>query len=321
MKKFIYFGIAISLFSCKDAIKSQANSEYLIAENIKFEEPTINSNLTITTKADLLGYWVGQFKDDMPQNENEEEYFDEDFYGIDYEYNKKITFSIDKIKGTEIIGHSIVSGNIQKFTGKITETPIAFEINAKEPGNEKSDGKFLLSIKKNDTLLSGKWNAFKKTENKINRRKLELSKKIFEYNPNNKIEDRFVDFHKSAIKKIEYDSEDSVGNPIKDSYDDEQYYTTTDTIYKINPSTEILKKELVENLSKGDVFILRNLIFARHGFAFRDKTLRSFFDYHSWYMPVFSNVTEDLTAIEKKNIELLLRFEENAKEYYDHFGR
>ena len=119
MKKFIYFGIAISLFSCKDAIKSQANSEYLIAENIKFEEPTINSNLTITTKGDLLGYWVGQFKDDMPQNENEVEYIDEDFYGIDYEYNKKITFSIDKIKGTEIIRHSIVSGNIQKFIEKM----------------------------------------------------------------------------------------------------------------------------------------------------------------------------------------------------------
>lgn len=321
MKKIIYFALAISLFGCKDAIKTEVNNDFLIAENIKFDEPTINTNLTITTKADLLGYWVGQFTDDMPQNENEEEYIDEDFFGIDYEYNKKITFSIDKIKGTEIIGHSIVSGNIQKFKGKVTETPFTFEINVKEPGNEKSDGEFVLTIKKKDTLLSGKWNAFKVKENKINKRKLELSKKIFEYNPNNKIEDRFVDFHKSAIKKVEYDSEDSVGNPIKQSYDDEQYFTTTDTIFKINPSTEILKKELVENLSKGDVFILRNLIFARHGFAFRDKTLRGFFDYHSWYMPVFSDVTKDLTKIEKENVALLLRYEENAKEYYDHFGR
>jgi 3'-phosphoadenosine 5'-phosphosulfate sulfotransferase len=38
-------------------------------------------------------------------------------------------------------------------------------------------------------------------------------------------------------------------------------------------------------------------------------------------MPVFSDVTKDLTEIEKKNIALLLRYEENAKEYYDHFGR
>lgn len=321
MKKIIYFGLAMSLFSCKDAIKTEANNDYLIAENIKFDEPTINTNLTITTKADLLGYWVGYFTEDMPQNENEEEYIDEDDFGIDYEYNKKITFSIDKIKGTEIIGHSIVSGNIQKFKGKVTETPFTFEINVKEPGTQKTDGEFVLTIKKKETELNGKWVAFKKADNKINQRKLELSKKIFEYNPSNKIENRFVDYHKSAIKKIEYDSEDSVGNPIKESYEDEQYYTTTDTIFKINPSIEILKKELVENLSKGDVFILRNLIFARHGFAFRDKKLRGFFDYHSWYMPVFSDVTKDLTAIEKKNVELLLRYEENAKEYYDHFGR
>jgi hypothetical protein len=321
MNKIIYLGIAISLFSCKDAIKTESNNDFLIAENIQFEEPTINSNLEINAKADLLGYWVGDFTDNMPQNENEVEYIDEDYFGVYQDYNKKITFSIDKIKGTEIIGHSIVSGNIQKFKGKITETPIAFEINAKEPGNETSDGEFVLTIKKNDTLLSGKWNAFKKSKNKISHRKLNLSKKIFEYNPNHMIEDRFVDYHKKTIKKVEYDSEDSVGNPIKEIYEDEQYYTTTDTVFKINPSTEILKKELVENLSKGDVFILRNLIFARHGFAFRDKTLRSFFDYHSWYMPVFSDVTKELTDIEKKNINLLLRYEENAKEYYDHFGR
>lgn len=320
MKKIIYFALAISLFGCKDAIKTEANNDFLIAENIKFDEPTINTNLTITKKADLLGYWVGKFTDDMP--EPEEEFVEEDeFYDVDYEYNKKITFSIDKIKGDEIIGHSIVSGNIQKFKGKVTETPFTFEINVKEPGNEKSDGVFILIIKKKETELSGKWNAFKKTENKINQRKLSLFKKIFEYNPNNKIENRFVDYHKKTIKKVEYDSEDSVGNPIKETYEDEQYYTTTPTIFHINPSTEILKKELVENLSKGDVFILRNLIFARHGFAFRDKTLRSFFDYHSWYMPVFSDVTKDLTKIEKDNVALLFRYEENAKEYYDHFGR
>jgi len=321
MKKIIYFAMAISMFGCKDAIKTESNKDLLIAENIQFEEPTINSNLEINAKADLLGYWVGNFTDDMSQNDDKVIEIDEDYFGVDEEYNKKITFSIDKIKGTEIVGHSIVSGNIQKFKGIVTETPFAFEINAKEPGNEKSDGEFILTIKKKDTLLSGKWNAFKKTENKINQRKLELSKKIFEYNPNNKIEDRFVDYHKSALKKIEYNYEDSLGNPIKQVYDDEQYYTTTDTIFKINPSTEILKKELVENLSKGDIFILRNLIFARHGFAFKDQKLRSFFDYHSWYMPVFSDVTKDLTVIEKKNVSLFMRYEENAEEYYDHFGR
>lgn len=321
MKKIIFFASALALFSCKDAIKTEANNDFLIAENIKFDEPTINANLEINAKADLLGYWVGEFTDDVPYEESQNDDVEYDIYGNDNEFTKKITFSIDKIKGTEIIGHSVVSGNIQKFKGKVNETSNEFEIIVKEPGNEKSDGEFTLAIKKKDTLLEGKWEAFKKKENRIYKRKLTLQKRMFEYNPNNKIEDRFVDFHKSTMKKVEYDSEDSAGNPIKEFYEDEQYYTTTDTIYKINPSTEVLKKDLVENLSKGDIFILRNLIFARHGFAFRDKNLRSFFDYHSWYMPVYSDVTDELSDIEKKNIELLLRYEQNAKEYYDHFGR
>lgn len=322
MKKIIYFALAIFLFGCKDSIKTEVNNDHLVAENIQFEEPKSNTNMTITAKADLLGYWVGEFIDDTSNEEDEDvEYIDEEIMNVDYDYFKKITFSIDKIKGSEITGHSIVSGNIQKFKGQVVETPFVFIINVKEPGNQKTDGEFVLSIKKKDTLLTGSWDALKKKENKVHRRKLKLTKKIFEYNPNHKIEDRFVDYHKSAIKKIEYETEDSLGNTIKDSYDDEQYFTTTDTIFSINPSTELLKKDLVENLSKGDVFVLRNLIFARHGFAFRDKMLRSFFDYHSWYMPVFSDVTKDLTEIEKKNIALLLRYEENAKEYYDHFGR
>ena len=323
MKKILLFTSVFAFFSCKDSIKTETNNDFLVAENIKFDEPEINTNMTITAKADLLGYWVGEFIDDTAydENGNEEEYIDEEIGNVDYDYFKKITFSIDKIKGSEITGHSIVSGNIQKFKGQVVENPKVFIINVKEPGNQKTDGEFVLSIRKKDSLLTGSWDALKKADNKVSKRKLKLAKKIFEYNPNHKMEDRFVDFHKSAIKKVEYDSEDSLGNPIKESYDDEQYFTTTDTIFSINPSTEILKKELVENLSKGDVFILRNLIFARHGFAFRDKSLRSFFDYHSWYMPVFSDVTKDLTDIEKKNIALLLRYEENAKEYYDHFGR
>ncbi len=323
MKKILLFTSVFAFFNCKDAIKTETNNDFLVAENIKFDEPEINTNMTITAKADLLGYWVGEFIDDTAydENGNEEEYIDEEIGNVDYDYFKKITFSIDKIKGSEITGHSIVSGNIQKFKGQVVENPEVFIINVKEPGNQKTDGEFVLSIRKKDSLLTGSWDALKKADNKVSKRKLKLAKKIFEYNPNHKMEDRFVDFHKSAIKKVEYDSEDSLGNPIKESYDDEQYFTTTDTIFSINPSTEILKKELVENLSKGDVFILRNLIFARHGFAFRDKSLRSFFDYHSWYMPVFSDVTKDLTDIEKKNIALLLRYEENAKEYYDHFGR
>lgn len=67
--------------------------------------------------------------------------------------------------------------------------------------------------------------------------------------------------------------------------------------------------------------MLRNLVFARHGYTFKNKPLRYFFDMQEWYIPVKSDVKNELTSIEKKNIALLLRYEQNATEYYDVFGR
>ena len=83
----------------------------------------------------------------------------------------------------------------------------------------------------------------------------------------------------------------------------------------------MLKKADVENLKKGDLTIIRNTIYARHGYSFKNRPLRVFFDAQPWYIPVHTDITTDFTDIEIKNIELLMSFEENAAEYYDSFGR
>jgi len=90
MKKIIYFALAIFLFGCKDSIKTEVNNDHLVAENIQFEEPKSNTNMTITAKADLLGYWVGEFIDDTSNEEDEDvEYIDEEIMNVDYDYFKK----------------------------------------------------------------------------------------------------------------------------------------------------------------------------------------------------------------------------------------
>jgi hypothetical protein len=38
-------------------------------------------------------------------------------------------------------------------------------------------------------------------------------------------------------------------------------------------------------------------------------------------MPVSTDVRNDLTDLEKKNIELIKRYEEHAEKYYDEYGR
>ena len=310
--------ILIVLVGCKDAIKNESPTNE-IAENISFGTPDITKNLVIVTKADLLGYWVGEFNSDLTDEELESiEKLDST---QSYNIRKKITFSIDNIKGDNIEGHSVVSGNIASFKGKITEDEGKFYITVEETNNKSTDGLFNLVVAVGDKNLTGKWRANNSINVPIYSRKLSLKKQFFVYNPENKLEEQFVDYENTKTVESEYESEDSLGNPIMEKYRNDEFYTTTEAVDTLNPSKEIIKKELVENLSKADIYILRNLIFARHGFTFRDRKLREYFDNHSWYMPVFSDVKNELTTIEKKNIDLLLRYEQNAKEYYDTFGR
>lgn len=306
------------MVGCKDAIKNETPANE-IAENISFGTPDITKNLMVISKADLLGYWVGEFNSDLTDEELEEvEKLDST---QSYNIRKKITFSIDKIKGDFIEGHSVVSGNIASFKGKITEDEGKFYITVEEINNKSTDGLFNLVVAVGDKNLTGKWRANNSINVPIYSRKLSLKKQFFVYNPENKLEEQFVDYENTKTVESEYESEDSLGNPIMEKYRNDEFYTTTEAVDTLNPSKEIIKKELVENLSKADIYILRNLIFARHGFTFRDRKLREYFDNHSWYMPVFSDVKNELTTIEKKNIDLLLRYEQNAKEYYDTFGR
>jgi hypothetical protein len=86
-------------------------------------------------------------------------------------------------------------------------------------------------------------------------------------------------------------------------------------------STRLLKEGDVENYSAGELRIMRNEIYARHGYSFRMKDMRSYFDEQDWYMPVSTDVTSKLTAVEEKNAALIKRYEKYSSEYYDSFGR
>lgn len=88
-----------------------------------------------------------------------------------------------------------------------------------------------------------------------------------------------------------------------------------------NASLDLLKTGDVENRYKADLEVLRNAIYARHGYSFRNPRMRAVFNYVEWYIPVSVDVTAQLTEIEKKNIALIKRYESHAGKYYDAFGR
>lgn len=80
---------------------------------------------------------------------------------------------------------------------------------------------------------------------------------------------------------------------------------------------ETSKKKLVENdlLDKGDweLTLMRNEIYARYGRKFADPYLASYFKSRSWYRvnPSFSETM--LTATEKYNAELILKYQNRKK--------
>ncbi|HEX6280134.1 MAG TPA: YARHG domain-containing protein [Pyrinomonadaceae bacterium] len=86
-------------------------------------------------------------------------------------------------------------------------------------------------------------------------------------------------------------------------------------------SQRLLKTADVENLTKGELELMRNEIFARHGYCFNRKELRQQFENEEWYVPNTVDIKDFLTEIEKKNIALIKRYEKYAEEYGDEYGR
>lgn len=314
--KFLYPLICIIFLtiSCKEAIK---NEKKFVAEQsfeeIQFVEPKVNNSLVVNSKEDLLGYWVGDFNANLSDEEMDTIYGDEKYSNL---ITRKITFSIDEIKGDSIIGHSISAGNISPFKGVLFENTSSFTMQVDEFKKAKTDGIFSIQIKKTDSVMKGNWEAYKPSELMIYKRNFDLKKKLFVYDKEATLNNTFYNTDKSKSITITDTIDDEV-----EVYEDTEYFSTTQKLFEKNASNEELTSDFVSNLSKADIFILRNSIFARHGFAFRDKQLRMYFEQFDWYMPVFGDVKDELTELEKKNIDLLLRYEQNAEEYYDTFGR
>lgn len=318
MKKYILiFSLLLVLIGCKDQIKNDQKviDEIENTETVEDTIPKVNNTKIISKKEDLIGFWVGWFEKDLGDESYEKDITEDE--GLHWTRENKINISIDKIIEDKVIGHSVVAGNKRPFEGTISFEEVGFAISVKEPGDDKYDGTFEFSVLLNDSLLNGKWNAYKNID--IPKRKYNLTKKIFQYNPDQKLDysRRYGDWTKFIKKKemVEYDVDELEEEIYKD------FAATTENVYSINASNTKLTKKDLENLKKADLLVIRNSIYARHGYSFKHRPLRVFFDAQQWYIPVFTDIKSKLTEIEKENIELLLLYEKNAVEYYDRFGR
>ena len=289
MKKALALVLVILVISCKKE---------------KSEIATLTTNEDLHTE--LYGNWVGDFVAKVYDTTS------------NFVYVNKINIVIKKIEGNKVFGQSIVAGNSRPIAGEFRHVADSLIFTMKEPGDKKDDGKFEFYIKNN--VLNGTWFANNKKQ-AVTQRTFKLKKQSFEYNPNLMLpeDEAYIDYYSEKIDTIVETQTDSTSVP--ETYYQETYRSAGDVITKINSSTKKLTENDLKNLKKLELEILRNTIYARHGYTFKKKSYRQFFDSVEWYIPVSENVDAKLTALEKANIKLLERFEQYAEDNYDSFGR
>ncbi len=299
MKNLLFILSLLFFISCGNKKTDEAidATTFDVVEPETEETPT-ETNIAPATKTyepkDIIGNYVGMFRADI---------FDE---AKKPSWANKISLSIDKIDGDKVEGHSVVAGNDRPFSGLISEYDSdegVFEISVKEPGDDKYDGEFNFNVSPKKNQAEGFWDA---NDNKlaVTRRKYKLEKKEFKYDPELSLDDmNYVELY-GTYNDHTGESEMVTGN-----------------VANKNPSTEELTKADVENMHKGDLEVMRNAIYARHGYSFKNRKMRYVFNFVDWYVPHSTDIRDKLTDIEKKNIDLMKRYEQHAERYYDSFGR
>lgn len=238
--------------------------------------------------------------------------------GEEYEGDvfKKISLKINRITKDSVYGQSILDGNQRPFRGVFNETTKSFILD--EPGNDKTDGRF--EVKLNNDSLTGSWNAFNAKAVKTPSKVVRLAKKEFVYNPNFMLssDSDLIDWEnpKNFVEKY---TDEETGKT--ESYTASKNRIASNAVFKINASKQKLTEKDLKNLRKLDLEIIKNSIFARHGYSFKKATYRNFFEQTDWYIPVSNNVDNDLSPMEKENVALLNRFIKYAEDKYDSFGR
>jgi YARHG domain len=296
IKHLLLILIAVLAVSCSSKPSGAADaSGALPADSVAAATPEKQPQAAENSEnPELLGYYVGDFKATQFKK------------GKNPSFSNRINISIDQIAGGKVTGHSVVAGSLRPFSGSINKDGNGFKVEAAEPGDDKYDGKFSFVLHPDNKSITGTWVA-NDANLAVTERSYDLVAKTFAYDANLTLPEEVA----------WQDLYGKVPDP-----DWQRSEITTSEVTRINPSKVKLKKEDVENMRKGDLEILRNSIYARHGYTFKNRKMRYVFDQHvPWYIPVSTDVSKELTQLEEENIALIKRYEEHAEAYYDEFGR
>lgn len=120
----------------------------------------------------------------------------------------------------------------------------------------------------------------------------------------------------------------------KEQKTDDEIIAETETITENNDNTETTSEKIASNSiddsqydwlsirkvtaadlsgkTAGDLRLMRNSIFARHGYIFDSQDLTDYFRNFDWYRPTTRNISHLLNEVEKYNVSFIQKFEGKA---------
>jgi hypothetical protein len=137
------------------------------------------------------------------------------------------------------------------------------------------------------------------------------------------------DGHFNFVINLQHDALTGTWKPFKEGVVADKQFELVKTAFIYEPangeypeaSERILEKDDVANMLKEELEIMRNEIYARHGYSFKDKSMRRHFDTTAWYVPMGVDIRANLTDVEVENIYLIYTYENYYEEEYDNYGR
>lgn len=159
-------------------------------------------------------------------------------------------------------------------------------------GKDSSSNEKFTIIKFNSNEISLQANNVSGTLNKISKEEAEKFIKSINNNEN------------TEKKSAKSDSGSSSNAKSKEvSYDDDYIIYDSDS--------RVLTKDELGLYSKDELAYIRNEIFARYGYVFKEEPYKSYFSNKSWYQPDYSigADTDVLNSVEKQNVSLIKEME------------
>lgn len=278
-------------------------------------KPNQNAKPNQNVKLDVLGLYTGQFDPSDAYLKAKKEYEDGNFIDLDltsledvpaslhpylyktplnglYQFTapNRLTLVLNDIREDgSFVATSVAAGNQREVKGTWEKTDRGIHLIGKEPGNSAVDGGFDVLLLEKEKMIVGTWTSH-----------------VAKAKPK-----------KFALKKFDFEYDSTLGQRL----DKNEYFDFGNTEFAKNPSVDLLKTPDVENLTQPQIRVIRNLIFARHGYSFKTEDLRRTFENYDWYTPTSNDIQADLSELEKKNLALLARYEKYADKHYDEFGR